>query len=246
MRTVQGIKTELEKVFKPRQASVLAKVIIDTHSDLVKADDFNELKEIVRELAEAQKELANAQKRTEQKLEELAEAQKGSEKRLTRLEVAVEELANAQKRTEEELRKLVGEHSKTREQVGGLSNTVGYVLEDRAFLSLPELLKKDFGIEVRERIHRRHIKDNKGNYIEVNILGEAVRDEERITIIGEAKSQLSKNDVDEFIRKKLNRFKGVYPKIFPLLVTYMISEPDAEEYAKGKGITIYYSYDFEL
>jgi hypothetical protein len=188
------------------------------HEKHVRREDFTELKNIVESLSLSVKELAEAQK----------------------------ELANAQKRTEEELRKLVVEHAKTREQVGGLSNTVGYILEDRAFLSLPELLKRDFGIEVKERIHRRHIKDNKGNYIEVNILGEAVRDSERITIIGEAKSQLSKNDVDEFIRKKIKKLEGVYPKIFPLLVTYMISEPDVEEYAKGKGITIYYSYDFKL
>ncbi|MEW6620127.1 MAG: hypothetical protein AB1422_12470 [bacterium] len=50
--------------------------------------------------------------------------------------------------------------------------------------------------------------------------------------------------VDEFIKKKLKRLKGVGKEIFPILVTHMISEPDAEEYVKEKGITLYYSYDF--
>jgi len=63
MQSNQSIKTELEKVFRPKQASVLARVIADAYSELVKTDDFNELKGIVKELAEAQKELAEAQKR---------------------------------------------------------------------------------------------------------------------------------------------------------------------------------------
>ena len=37
---------------------------------------------------------------------------------------------------------------------------------------------------------------------------------------------------------------GVYEEIFPIVVTYMISNPDVEEYAKEKGIALYYSYDF--
>ncbi len=70
------------------------------------------------------------------------------------LKAIVKELAEAQKRTEEELRKLIGEHRKTREMLGTLQHTVGYVLEDRAFSGLPPLLKKDFGIEVIEPLRR--------------------------------------------------------------------------------------------
>jgi hypothetical protein len=43
----------------------------------------------------------------------------------------------------------------------------------------------------------------------------------------------------------INRLKGIYDRIFPILITHMISEPDVEEYAKGKGIILYYSYDLE-
>ncbi|CEP66939.1 Uncharacterized [Moorella glycerini] len=70
--------------------------------------DFDDLKDVVKELAEAQK-------RTEYKLEELAEAQKRTEARL-------EELAEAQKRTEAELQQLA-------RQVGSLSATMGFGLE---------------------------------------------------------------------------------------------------------------------
>jgi len=64
-----------------------------------------------------------------------------------------------------------------------------------------------------------------------------------VIIVGEGKCQLSKNLVDEFIRKKIKRLEGVYEEIFPLIVTYMISEPDVETYLKEKGIALYYSFD---
>lgn len=74
------------------------------------------------------------------------------------------------------------------------------------------------------KLKRQFIKDNKGREIEINMIGEAARNGEKATIVGESKSQLSKNNVDEFIRKKLKRLEGVFPKIFPVLVTYMIKE----------------------
>ena len=215
MQTAINLQKKLAQVFDPAQANVLSEVITEAYSELVKTSDFNELKGIVKELAEAQKELTEAQK----------------------------ELTEAQKRTEKELQGLVKEHKKTREQVGGLSNTVGYKLEDEAFKALPKLLKKDFKLVVQGRLKRRFIKDNKGKEIEINIIGQASRNGRKVTIIGESKSQLSKNGVNEFIRKKLKRLEGALKEIFPVLVTYMISEPDVEEYAKNKGIALYYSYD---
>ena len=65
-----------------------------------------------------------------------------------------------------------------------------------------------------------------------------------MVIVGESKSQLSKNGVNEFIRKKLKRLEGVFEEIFPVLITYMISGPDVERYVKDKGIALYYSYHF--
>lgn len=161
------------------------------------------------------------------------------------LKAIVKDLAEAQKRTEIELRELVGEHRKTRTQLGGLSMTIGYTLKDKAFKALPALLKKDYGLIVKEKLKRKFVTDNKGQPVEVNIIGQADQNGQTSVIVGEAKSQLSKNDIDAFMRKKLNRLKGIYDRIFPILITYMISEPDVEEYAKGKGIILYYSYDLE-
>ena len=230
MQAATDMRKKFESVFKKNQAGVLAEVITDAYSELVKTSDFNELKGIVKDLAEAQN-------RTEARVEELVQAQ-------SRTEARVEELAGAQTRTENELRELVVEHKKTRTQLGGLSTTVGYGLEDKAFKALPELLKKDFKLVVRGRLKRQYVKDNKGKEIEVNVIGEALRNGKKVVIVGESKSQLSKNDVNQFIRKKLKRLEGVFEEMFPVLVTYMTSGPDVERYVKEKGIALYYSYDF--
>ncbi|MEN3046967.1 MAG: chordopoxvirus fusion protein, partial [Candidatus Hydrothermales bacterium] len=109
-------------------------------------------------------------------------------------------LAEAIKKTEEELRKLIGEHKKTKEELGGLSHAFGYVLEDRAIGWLPEILKREYNIEVIGKLKREFIFIN-GEYIEVNIYGRVKRDGREYVLIGEAKSKLSKKLIDKFIRK---------------------------------------------
>ena len=230
MATSAEIKKKLEKVFDERQATVLAEVFVDAYGELVKASDFDGLKAIVKELAEAQT-------RTEQRLEQLAEAQARTEQRL-------EQLAEAQTRTEEALQKLTEEQGEARKQLGGISMTIGYTLENEAFKALPGLLQRDFGIIVRGKPKRKYVTDNKGKSIEVDIIGEATKEGKEIVIVGETKSQLSKNDVDSFVRRKMNRLEGVFEEMFPVLVTHMTSSYDVEEYAKEKGIALYYSYDF--
>ncbi|MCP4347494.1 MAG: chordopoxvirus fusion protein [Desulfobacterales bacterium] len=229
--------------FKDILWSLLEEIERDREESVTKKE-FGELSEIVRrlgktvwELAEAQKQLAEAQKRTEMKVEELALAQK-------RTEMKVEELALAQKRTEQELHELVGEHRKTRQQLGGLTMTVGYGLENAAYPKLPDLLHRDFGLAVQERLVRRFVKDKKGNDIEVNIFGKATRDGEDVVIVGEAKSQLSKNDIKRFLRKKVKPLEGMSEHMFLVLVTHMIADPGVETCAREKDIALYYSYDF--
>ena len=216
--------------------SLLEEIERDREESVTK-QEFLKLSEIVANLGETTLEIAEVQKRTEQRMEELTEAQKCTEQR-------VEELTEAQKRTEQELHQLVHEHKETRRQVGGLAMTVGYGLEDKAYPALPNLLHRDFGIVVRERLVRRFVKDKKGNDIEVNIFGKAVMNDKDIMIIGESKSQLSENDIRNFLRKKVKHLENVFDNLFPVLVTYMITGTDVENFAKDQGIALYYSYDF--
>ncbi|MCP4104117.1 MAG: chordopoxvirus fusion protein [Desulfobacteraceae bacterium] len=191
--------------FKDILWSLLEEIERDREESVTKKE-FGELSEIVGRLGQTVWELAEAQK-------QLAEAQK-------RTEMKVEELALAQKRTEQELHELVGEHRKTRQQLGGLTMTVGYGLENAAYPKLPDLLHRDFGLAVQERLVRRFVKDKKGNDIEVNIFGKATRDGEDVVIVGEAKSQLSKNDIKRFLRKKVKPLEGMSEHMFLVLVTH--------------------------
>lgn len=210
--------------------------------------EFNELKNIVAELAEAQKE-------TEQRIKELTEAQRRSEERITRLEEAVaelteaqkkteqrlNELAEAQKKTEEELRKLIMAHRRTREELGGLSHTIGYILEDKAFETLPFLLKKEYGIETEE-LKRDFVEISPNRFEEINIIGQGSKNGKKIWILGECKAQVKKRDVDSFL-KKISRIEHIFPgEKLIILVTYQTS-PQVREYVKEKGLKLYFSYE---
>ncbi len=240
----------------------------------VTKNEFRELRTIVAELAEAQKELAKAQRDTQIKVSELAEAQRDTQIKVSELaeaqrdtQIKVSELAETQaemrhsmtemqrsmtemqfsiKELAEAHRSLVLEHKKTRTELGGLSETVGFTLENEAFKFLPALLKKEFNLEIKDRLIRKSVPDRKGEPVEVDVVGEAERNGERLIIIGEAKSQLSKSKVDAFFKRKLKPLQGVFDaEIFPILVTHMVSESDAAEYALQRGVKrVYYSYEF--
>ena len=257
-------EARLEKLAEAQRRTE-AKVEQLAEAQRLTEERMNRLEEAVQRLAEAQRRteerierleeavqrLAEAQCRTEERIDRLeetvqrlAEAQCRTEERIDRLEETVQRLAEAQCRTEEELRALATEHRKTREQLGGLSMTIGYVLENEAFKALPELLKKDHGLVVEGRLKRDYLKDKRGRAIEVNILGRAKRDGEEFTILGEAKSQLSKGDIDRFIKRKLKPLEEVLGKVFPILVTHMVSSPEVKDYAAQMGIPLYFSYEF--
>jgi acyl transferase domain-containing protein len=233
----------------------LYKAIITVVDDRVKEikvtrKDFDELTRVVEELAQAQKkseerlgrletvveELAQAQKKTEQRVEELAQAQKKTEQR-------VEELAQAQKKTEEEVRKLAVALGETRQMVSGLSATVGHRLEDEAYKSLPNLLRRDFQIEVDGRLIRKYVEYVDGKMDEINIYGSGKRNGEVVWILGECKAKLGKKDIDHFL-KVVNRLERVLSgdKKVLVVVTYDVM-PAVERYALEKGIKVYWSYE---
>jgi len=145
MLTKDVLAEHLAREFTPSQAALLAEVIIAAYADLVKTSDFNELKEIVRDLAKAQQrteqqvrglaaaqqrteerleELAAAQQRTEERLEELAAAQQRTEEQLAQLTTRVDSLAAAQQRTEERLEELAAAQQRTEEQLAQLTTRV--------------------------------------------------------------------------------------------------------------------------
>jgi len=191
MSSSTEIKKKFETVFDKEQATVLTEVILDSYSALVRTSDFNELKEIVRDIGIKVGALTDAQKKTEIKVEELAEAQKESQREISRLDKSMQALAEAQKRTEISINKLVGRVDVIEERLEGISNSVGYSLEDKAFRALPPILEKE-GVKVTGRIIRRYYRiGDKDN--QINIFARAVKNGREMLILGEAKVRPSKN-----------------------------------------------------
>ncbi len=290
---MEEIKRKLRQVFNEEQSEAILSAIDLAYNELVKVSDFNELKQIVKELAEAQKrtgerveelaeaqkqsekrltrleeavtELAEAQKRTEKRVEELAEAQKQSEKRLTKLEEAVAELAEAQKqsekrltkleeavrelaeaqrRTENELFELVKEHKKTRQMLAGLSDTVGYGLEDKAMLYMPSFCKKEYGIDVNV-IDRRNVVYPDGRFDEINIYIEGQKNGKKVYVIGECKARPGKKEIDSILKVAERLRNYLKAEVYPFIIGFYYS-PDVEEYLKKKETEIKALKSFEL
>ena len=198
---------------------------------------LNRLEEVVRQLAEAQR-------RTEEQVKELAEAQRHTEERLNRLEEVVRQLAEAQRRTEGEIQRLTKELAEVKDRLEGISNSVGYSLENRAYRALPPLLKRDFGIEVTTPLVRKYIPLKGGKLFQANIYGKGKRNGEEVIILGECKVRPSKKEVNKF----LNRIKQVEEvegqKVIALIVAHDF-RPEMEKYLQKHGIKYYWSYQLE-
>ncbi|MEJ5338103.1 MAG: hypothetical protein WHS43_00405 [Aquificaceae bacterium] len=254
-----------------RELKEVQKITEQKVAELAEAQKRTE--EELKRLSEAQKiteqkvaELAEAQKRTEEELKRLSEAQKITEQK-------VAELAEAQKRTEEELREykkiteqrfaeLASEVRKTQEilqdmliaqremnkKLGGIDQTMGYMLENEAYRHLPAYLEKHLGIKVISRIIREEIGGK-----EINLLAEGVRNGTKVLIVGEAKSRLSIGperardvfeEVEDKIRTVLERFVEYTPEqVLPVIVTHFASKAFLEE-AQKQGYIVVQSFEW--
>ncbi|MBU0566987.1 hypothetical protein KJ693_05970 [bacterium] len=202
----------------------------------VTREDFTELKEIVKEIAQELKELAREQKETKKELKELARAQ-------GRTELRVEELTLALKDTKSELK---DELKYTRRDLGGITSTLGFMLENEVYRILPKIFEDRYGIEVRERFLRRSIRsfgvEEEG---EVNIFSRGVRKDKgtEVVIIGESRSRLGKDDIDDLLDTAA-KLKGIDKGgRFLLAVTHYAREP-VIEYAKKKGVEVIQSFEW--
>ena len=202
-------------------------------------DRLNKLTERVEQLAEAQR-------KTEERLNELTE-------RLNSLTARVDQLAEAQRKTEERLNELAErvnqlakEHQRTREILAGLSDTVGYGLEDKIMLYMYDFVRDEYGVEV-ELVERRNIIYPDGRYDEVNIYVEGFRNGAKVYVVGECKSRPSKREVDKLIEKveRVREFLGA--EVYAFIVGYTFS-PDVEEYIKEMypWLKMMRSFEFDL
>ena len=172
--------------------------------------------------------------------------ERATEENFRKVWESIHELAEAQKRTEEELKTLTEEHRKTREMVGGLSDTVGYTLEDRIFPYMDVFASMEYGIKV-EVLDRRNIVYPDGKFDEVNIYIEGRRNGEKIYLIGECKARPGKRDIVKFSDRLKRIQRHLSGKVEAFLVGFYYS-PDIERYLKEKHpeIKAMKSFEFEM
>ncbi len=246
--------SELGGVVGPRGVEILRRSIGAVYAELddqVGQDDFRELKDAVLVLAKAQQQtelkldqLAEAQKRTEIKVEALAEAQRKTEARLDALTEKVKALAEAQRKTEEEIRLLTRAVVQLQKDVGGLAQNAGFLLEDRAYVSLPFLLEHRFGLRVTSPLRRTFL-DVGGDRYEINIWGEAEKsDGTSVRIVGEAKAQLASKHLTGFERV-LRKIRSAFREEPFLVFVVSQAEPEHARDAEARGVHLIYSYELE-
>ena len=244
---------EMQQVFDARTAGVMLHVLDRVAAQVRQAEvtreDFRELKQIVAELAEAQRRtekrvgslelaverLVEAQARTERAIQELVAAQTHAEERLTRLETVVEETNTAVGRLTSAIDRLC-------KQVGGLSETVGGDIEDIAYIVLHDVLKREFGWQVS--VLEREWQTWDGEPEEVNVFGEATdpaRPGQVIWIVGEAKHNLTRKEVDRFARQVERARRHLVGEIFPVCFCYR-ARPEVQQRVRDAGIRLVFSY----
>ncbi|MEM3955730.1 MAG: hypothetical protein QW424_03140 [Candidatus Bathyarchaeia archaeon] len=211
-------------------------------------EELKALAETQRRTEERLNALAEAQKRTEDELKALAEAQRMTEARLSalaeaqkRTEERLNDLAEAQKRTEEAIMKLIISLDALRVEVGRLSETVGFGLEDIARVVLPGWVYARLGIRVSDL--RREFIEVDGREVEVNLYGEGELKGEKIIIVGEVKSRIYGSDVKEFydnIYVPIARMAEA--KVIGILFGYLI-HPSAKKLSEELGLHVVVSYE---
>ena len=250
------MREKLGRVFVGQQAEVLSEVIYDAYHDLVRADDFNELKGIVKELAHAQQrteqrveDLAEAQQRTEQRVEDLAEAQQRTEQRVEdlaeaqqHLAEAQQHLAEAQQHTEHALQQLTRQVDGLARQMGGLARQVGGMsdrmggdLEEVAAIMVHDVLERELGWQIDE-LDRAWQMWN-GEEEEIDVFGQAhdpLRPDTTLWIVGEVKFNLTMRDVERFTFLLARAARHLEGEIVPVCFSYRV-RPAVREATKMAG-----------
>ena len=202
----------------------------------------------MEELAHSQQELAQAQGRTESRMEELAHSQQELAQAQGRTESRMEELAEAQQDTDTRLGKLIDVVSNLAQEVGGLSRSASYALENEAYRQLPAYLKANYDIELDKRLVRSEIDDE-----EVDIFALGQRNGTPIVLVGETKLQMDRRrggrdiavQVLEQLERKVEAVQLDHPEreVVRLLVTHY-ARPAVHEEAQKRNVIVVQSFDW--
>ncbi len=139
------------------------------------------------------------------------------------------------------MQRLTQRVDKISQELGGISNTIGYSLENESYSRLKPILKKRFGIEV-EKLYRKNIVYTLDRFDEINIYGEARRNGQELVVIGECKAQFGPRDVKKFLKLIERVKKHLQAEVFPLVLAHQFHPRAEAEFAKIQ-IPIFWSYE---
>jgi len=206
-------------------------------------EELKSLSKTVDELSKTVDELSKTVDELSKTVDELSKTVAELSKTVDELSKAVAELAEAQKRTEGEVRTLAQELKRTRQDLGGLSLSFSYALENEAYRMLPQVLKK-YGLELEDKLIRREIAGE-----EINFFATAKKEGKTVYIVGETKLRLDdtkkRDDVFKQLEKKISAVKKTYGdvEVVPLIVTHFAKERMLKR-AKEKGIIVVQSFEW--
>ena len=255
------IFNDLKQTMDPTAAEKIVDVIGSVYEELrnsVTKVEFNELKEVVKELAGNVNDLtkrvdilAIRMAELTQRVDTLTIRMAELTQRVDTLTKRMDELTVNVSRLERKVEDLVGEMKgmkmtiqDIRQEIGGMSHAIGYGLEDQSYLTLPPILQRDHAITLKGRLKRGFLETGRNKFIEINIWGQGEREGKSIEIIGETKTQLKKRDVDKFLQTIQAIQPHIDHSIHPICITYQTS-PAVIHYAKEKGITLYFTYELQ-
>ncbi|MFZ4656333.1 MAG: hypothetical protein ACOYNY_04950 [Caldilineaceae bacterium] len=157
-------------------------------------------------------------------------------------------LAAAQESTEVQMKELARVVSNLSQEMGGLSRSMSYSLENEAYRALPAYLREQHGITLRERIVRTDIRGE-----EVNIFALGERNGVPIALVGESKLQLderrnSRREAErilEQIEDKVEAVRQLHPdrEIVRLLVTHY-ARPAIRQFLEEHNILVVQTFEW--
>jgi hypothetical protein len=196
-------------------------------------------------LARTDERLAQFAERTDQRFAELAAAQQRTDERL----------AQFAQRTDERFAELAGALAQlTRtvngmgQELGGLSRSMSYALENEAYRSLPAPLAGRYGITVHNQLVRQEIDGE-----EINLFAHGERNGQPVLLVGETKLQLderrsNRRATEETLDQldvKADAVRRVYPdaEIVRLLITHY-ARPGFLAKAEDRGVVVIQSFEW--
>jgi hypothetical protein len=195
---------------------------------------IDRIERYIEEFAKGMLELKESQKQTDVQILELKESQKKTDAQQNRTDAQILGLKEYHRQTEELLQATIKEFRITQKSLGDLGLVQGEVAEELFYRNVKGLFSP---LDLRfDRIRRNvKVKGSRGEY-------DIVADDKGRVLVIEVKNKLSRRLVDEFMQKKMPRFRALLPeyrdsKILAGIGALVVKD-DVGRYAEKAGLFV--------